>query len=73
MTISPPAPMATAADLLKMPGLMSLFVDAFNGATGKTMEEDAAVALAAVINAWPDANKAYFAQGPVLMLPMPKP
>lgn len=70
--ITPPAPMITAADLLKIPGLMRLFLNTFEDANGRDAEEDVAIALAATLIAWPNANKAYFVQGPHLMLPLLK-
>jgi len=63
--ITPPAPMLAAKDIPRE--VRNAFVKAL---TEDELNEDAA--LAAAINAWPNANKAYFAQGPHLMLPVPK-
>ncbi len=70
--ITPPAPILTPEEAKQIPGLIKTFMNAFEAADGRTMEDDAAIVIAAMINAWPNANKAYFAQGPHLMLPLLK-
>jgi hypothetical protein len=64
--ITPPAPMITAE------GMPPEVIAVLQEACDSKKPWNARDVAAAMINAWPNANKAYFAQGPHLMLPLLK-
>ena len=65
MIITPPAAMITVSDIPQE--VLDAFIKAW---TEDELGEGGSIAAA--LNAWPNANKAYFAQGPHLTLPLLK-